>query len=322
MATKLLVACSEKTIASASGITDGNGLVELNGNSSGLNINDYLSVIVTVADTNNIKVQSKQYLYVKNPDSLNVYSHLQLSNLDVSGIGNVLNVGDKPQMTIHSPYDVSALVTYERGRVLHSEILQLKQGNNAYTLNVTSELAPGFTMVFSYFKDGSYLNDGLVIGVRDAAKNVTVSLTADKQQYAAGDTANIAIATNTVTNSAVGSRLIIKVVDDSIYSINNSIGTDMYSLFYGEREISTNGSSSRTGIGSGGGKCGGEFANVSTAPNNLGSTIFYKTDTMTDKDGKLTISVPLKTTGKWRVIVQSASDQSAVGSAFATLLVK
>jgi uncharacterized protein YfaS (alpha-2-macroglobulin family) len=310
-----------KTILTGTAKTDSNGNAEFKKHSDTLNPKNGLRLLAHVKDGLNNRITASKYLYVKEDNSMQVYSHLQLDTLDISGTNGSAAVGDTQKLTITSPTDVTALITYERGRVLKQQVVTLKAGNNPFDLAITPDLAPSFTMAISYFRDGHYFDEGTTFAVAAPKQLLNVTITPDKASYVAKDTASFQIQTNDTTGTATSSHLIVGIVDDNVFSINDRLSSNIANVFYGDREITTNSSSSLVGLGSGGGGCGGGGVDVPRLINRLGATLAWNTTLTTDKDGKATLKLPV-TAGSWRIFVYAASEQTAVGSASKTITVK
>jgi uncharacterized protein YfaS (alpha-2-macroglobulin family) len=115
--------------------------------------------------------------------------------------------------------------------------------------------------------------------------------------------------------------VVLGVVGNNVFNLNDSVTPDMFTFLYGPREITTNSSSSLTGVGSGGGKCGGGGYDQPDLLNPLGTTISWKPTVSTDASGKLTTSVKLPA-GTWRIYAYTMSAGSQVGATGLTVVAK
>ncbi len=270
-------------------------------------------------DANNNKITADNYYYISNGSS--AYSDVELTNIDVSGSPNAVQVGHTMSLTVTAPYDIHALASLERGRIHKYEVVDFHQGDNTYTVQVTSDLAPSFSLVFSYFHDGSPYTEGVTYDVPPVSQQATLSLTSDASSYAANSTANITLAAKDSDGNPLATDVVLGVVDADVYNLNNEATPDMFNFLFGPREITTNSSSSLTGIGSGGGKCGGGGSDQPDLLNPLGTTLLWKPLLSTNASGMLNASVKLPK-GTWRVYAYSMSGDSVVGSTAITVVSK
>ncbi len=296
--------------------TDSNGYAQI---SQQLNTTDDVTIIASAKDSLGNVVTGEYNTYTNSSTIPIMAGADNLDYLDISGSSSRMSVGDQVPLTISSPKNLTVLVSYERGRIYKYQTLQLMQGTNTYNLDVTSQLAPSFNIVFSYFVDGEYHTEGANIAVSNSANKLNIGVSADKATYSAGQTAQITISSKNGSGQGLPTHLIIGVESDSEFNLSNSFIPDMYSYYYSNRDYSTNSSSSLTGIGSGGDGCGGSGGGGTALTNDTGTTLYWNPNLATDSSGNATISVPL-TTGSWHVVVYGMSSSgSAVGDSELTL---
>jgi hypothetical protein len=299
-------------IGSGSGTTDNNGYLEI---SQQLSTEDSVEIVASATDSGGNTVVATDYTNTTSTaDSTPVMAGADnLDYLDVSGSNGLATVGDQMHLTITSPQNLSVLVSLERGRIYKYETVQLTKGTNSYTIDVTPELAPSFNLVFSYFLNGTYHTEGTPFTVTNPAQQLNVAVSADKLSYNAGQTANLTIKTTNSDGNPAPANLIIGVESDSEFDLNSSFVPDMYSYYYASREYSTNSSSTLTGIGTGGGRCGGGGYSPPTLSNNSGTTLYWNPNVTTDASGNATISVPMQS-GNYHVVVYAMGDNASVGN--------
>jgi uncharacterized protein YfaS (alpha-2-macroglobulin family) len=308
----------DTTIANGDVQTDAKGIAEISTKADPGNETS-VTMITDVKDENNLTVESSRYLYIRADSSTQIHSDLILTNLDIAGSSGSANVGDIIPLTITAPADMTVEITEQRGLIYKDEFVHFKQGANTYSVTIPQTLAPSFTLSLSYFLNGKYFNEGTSINVISQQKKSTATLSADKQQYHPGDTAHIQLKVAGSDTKPLSSSVIIGVVRDSIFSLSDLVAPDMYTSFYGHREITTNSASSLDGIGyGGGGRCGGSGSDALVLANNTGETAYWNANLKTDTSGQVSFDVPLKT-GKWRVFAYTSSDDSIVGSTTTTI---
>src|SRR4029077_1427502 len=130
-------------------------------------------------------------------------------------------------------------------------------GDNALSIDITPDLAPGFSIIFSYFRNGAYVSEGLAIPINNSDRLLKVTVAADKTSYTSGSTAQLTV---TVTDSAgkpVAATLFADGYDAIMSSYKLVDQASIGSTFFRPGLRATNGSSSLVGIGNYGGRCGG-----------------------------------------------------------------
>ncbi|MGZ6005731.1 MAG: hypothetical protein ACXWLH_06350, partial [Candidatus Saccharimonadales bacterium] len=252
-------------------------------------------------------------LYVLSQDSPIVHSDAALRNLDITGTDGHATVGQDLSVNIKSPQAMSVMVSYERGRIYKSEWVSLQKGDNTYTVSVDANLAPSFTLAFQYFYNGQYHNEGTTFQVGYPSQKGSITLTPDKSTYKAGDKVSVKIDSKDSDGKGIPTSMIVGVVDNSIFSLNDRVAPDIFTSFYGWRETAINASSSLLGIGSGGGGCGGGGGDGSSFINRSGATLVWDPTLITNSSGTNTISFVAKK-GSWRVYVYSANGDTVVAS--------
>lgn len=306
----------EDILAEGTSTTDSNGVAEIR---RVVNSSEYsIDVKVSMADGDGNAVQASSAVYTKDSDRTPVHSDWTLTNLDVIAPDTL--VANSPNViTIESPADVSVLVSYERGRIFHTEQIDLKKGSNTYTINTSDVSAPSFSLIFSYFMDGHYTAEGVAFSVT-SQKQLGVSVTSDKASYMAKDIAHLKVKVSLGANPVVA-RLIVSVVNDDAFNLRDSFTPNIFGWFYPVREVATTFSSSQTGIGSGVGRCGTGGMELAGLNNGFGANLYWSPYVSTDTSGNLSMPVALKS-GTWHVLVYAMDGSNAVGMATTVLTVQ
>src|SRR6266508_240795 len=178
--------------------------------------------------------------------------------LDVTTDKIAYGVADTANLTVTSPAAVKVLLSLERGRVHHYRWIELNKGQNAISLSVTPDLAPGFNVVFTYFRNGVYNSEDLPIYLNNSSRLLNVTVTADQPTYAKGQIAHLTVA---VTNSADAPVAATLLADGYEARMTSNLLVDQASIaaaFLTPNRLGTNASSSLVSIGTwGDGMCGG-----------------------------------------------------------------
>jgi hypothetical protein len=225
------------------------------------------------------------------------------------------NVGDTANLTVTSGTAVNGLLSFERGRVHQYRWLQLTKGDNLLAVGITPDLAPGFTVVFSYFLNGVYSSNDFTVHVNNSSRVLKVAVAADQPTYAKGQTAHLAVAITDSAGAPVAATLLADGYDARMSAYKLVDQASFAGAFLIPSPLSTNGTSSLVSIGNfGGGGCGGGENIVLGSPY-AGRTAVWLTDLTTDSSGHATIDVPIVQSGSIRLVVMAGSATSSWGQA-------
>jgi alpha-2-macroglobulin family protein/Big-like domain-containing protein len=243
-----------------------------------------------------------------------------LSQLSVATDKIAYRVGDTAQLVITSPATQSVLLSLERGRIHQYRWVPLSRGDNPLALNISRDLAPGFTLMFSYFGSGGYITEGLPISINNQDRLLRISISADRQSYVAGQTAHLRIAVSDHAGAPVVARLIVDGYDASMSAYKLVDRVPIAGVFLTPDARATNASSSRLGIGGWGGRCGGGNGEQ-PAVTSPGRLVIWSTDLQTDTSGHASVDVPI-TQSSVRIALIGSRSTSAWGQAEANLAVQ
>jgi uncharacterized protein YfaS (alpha-2-macroglobulin family) len=236
--------------------------------------------------------------------------------LDVTTDKIAYKAGDTAILKVTSPTEARVLLSLERGRVHQYRWIQLNQGDNSVALKVTPDLAPGFNVVFSYFRNGIYSSEDLPIYMNNSSRLLKVTVTADQPTYTKGQIAHVSVAVADSAGSPVAASLL---ADGYEARMTSNILVDKASIaaaFLTPNRLGTNSSSSLVNIGMwGDGACGVtgvvEFAS-GTYP---GRSNVWLTNLTTNSTGHASIDVPMSLPGPVRLVVIADTATSSWGQA-------
>lgn len=224
-------------------------------------------------------------------------------------------VGDTANLTVTSGSAVSGLLSFERGRVHQYRWLQLTKGDNVLPVVITPDLAPGFTVVFSYFLNGVDRGAEFTVYVNNSNRLLKVAVVADQPTYAKGQTAHLAVAITDSAGAPVAATILADGYDARMSAYKLVDQVSIAGAFLTPSPLSTNGTSSLVSVGNfGGGRCGGGENIVLGSPY-AGRTAVWLTDLATDSAGHATIDVPIVQSGSIRLVVMAGSATSSWGQA-------
>jgi uncharacterized protein YfaS (alpha-2-macroglobulin family) len=237
-----------------------------------------------------------------------------LTQLSVIADKLAYTTGDEAQLIVTSPAAQDVFLSVERGRIHLYRWVSLAQGENALPLTISPDLAPGFTLTFSYFRDGLYVTEGLPIRINNSDRLLRLTVAPDQATYAPGQTAHVTITVADGTGAPVAATLLVDGYD-AIMSANKLVDVDSIAgTFFAPAARGTNGSSSLLGVGSWGGRCGVAFVGPQPAATIPGNVVVWLTDVRTDANGTATIDVPIGQ-GSVRLAVFAATSTTSFGQA-------
>lgn len=321
-------------IGSGSSTSDANGFVQISQNIGSYGTNKRsdgsdldsgrMTLNVSTADASNDKIENTSNYDVGLPNVYIAHSDLQLSKIDISGSSTAVVVGQTLKLTVNVPEDIHALATIDRGRIYKYETVDLKQGDNTYSVEVTPDMLPSFNLSFSYFDANGYQVEGASFKVSPDPKESAITITPNQSSFNAGDTATFQIKAMDASGNPIYSNLIVGVADEKMYRLNNQPVADIANLYL-PRETSISSSSSLTGIGSGGGGgCGpggSGYSGSQSLLNATGNSIYWNPTASTRTDGTTSFQLKLPK-GTWRVFVYSIDQAVNVGSAYIDVTAK
>jgi hypothetical protein len=263
----------------------------------------------------NVFEDARPITVTDNPASLSFFGTTDtLMQLSVSTDKIAYTTGDTAHLVVTSPAARQVFLSLERGRIHLSRWVSLVEGDNPLALTISPDLAPGFTLTFSYFRDGSYITEGLPIRVNNSDRLLKVNVVPDRASYAAGETAHLTI---TITDSAgapVAATLLVDAFDVNMSAYKLVDEQSIAGTFFSPAVRGTNGSSSLVGTGNWGGRCGGGEGGPQPPVTNPGHLAAWLTGVTTDVDGQAFIDVPLAQ-GSVRFVVFAATTTTLLGQA-------
>lgn len=306
----------DETLLSSSTTTDSQGSSIVRFIPNEKMVNEGVSLYVESKDSFGNVVSNSRRLYVYAPTQSRYtyrYNSVSQTYLKIISRKNSFQVGETINLTVTSPSELDAYLSFERGRIYQPRLVHLAKGDTTISIPVTPALSPSATVVFSFFADGTYRSEGLSLNVPAMHKLLDVSVESSKAQYDPNETAYITVTTRNQYGNLVATQLSLAVVDRAIFALRKSATPPLHSSLYYFRNRDTNASSSLTWVGTyndggrGGGGGGGEGIG-----SKLVDTLYW--NPLISSSGSVTVPVPLKgITTTWRAQVFASTDATDVG---------
>ncbi len=293
--------------------------------------------LVTVKDSQGNSHQASTYLWAAGSGEI---SWRQTNDRTFSLIADkdAYTPGDTAEILIAQPFPekVYALITYERGHIYKSEVMQLEGNSTIYKLPISDEMAPiayfSVTVITGASQTGAPdFKIGMVkINIDTKQKNLDVSVTADRETAGPGDEVTYTIETRDINGKPVSADASIAVVDKAVLALAPANTISLLDSFYSIQSLSVSTAlgivssaddfnanyreSIPDGLTAGGG--GGGDMGVITVRQNFKDTAIFKADITTDKYGlaKVIVEMPENLT-TWVADVRAITPDTRVGQA-------
>lgn len=248
--------------------------------------------------------------------------------------------GETAQVIIESTVSGPALLTIERGTTRREQLIQLTAPLTLVDLPIETTDVPNIYVAVNIWQPldttiGEYtstsLPDGRLltayhnISVPATTKQLNVTITADKEQYAPREEATFTVRVTNYLGEPVSAEVSLAMVDEAIFALSEELSGPMYDAFYYEREslVSTYNSlqpsrymweGGRGGGGGDGGYPGGPRADFP-------DTAAWYPVLYTDFNGEVKVMIPLPDNlTTWRLTAKAATTDTQVGEATANIV--
>ncbi len=253
---------------------------------------------------------------------------------------------EKARLAIKSTFSGPALLTFERGSVINTRMVELTAPLTIVETDIIPEYAPNVYVTVNAWQAGSeeigryrsyysyesaadsYLRLAKTqIQVDSTAKALNIEITTDKKTYAPGEKLNAVIQVRDASGGPVPAELSLAVVDESIFALADDPSGDIFNAFYGPRAHSVDTydsmSPSRVIMESGGCGGGGGGEMPPAVRSEFPDTSAWYPVIETDANGQAKVSIDLPdNTTSWRLTVKAVTLKHQVGQSIANIETK
>lgn len=241
------------------------------------------------------------------------------------------------KLIVESTFSGPALVTFERGSVINTKMVELTAPLTLVEAEIIPEHAPNvyvsvnawqagssdtgrYGYPYSYYTSSdSYLRIAKTqIQVDSSAKELNIEITTNKQTYEPGEKLSASILVTDSAGKPVLAELSLAVVDEAIYGLSNDFAENIFDAFYGPRahSVDTHDSMAPYRVIMEGGRGGGDDGLLSIARSNFPDTATWLPIIETDQNGRATVTIDLPdNTTSWRLSVKVVTLNHQVGQA-------
>ncbi len=161
---------------------------------------------------------------------------LPFKNINLVTDRDIYSVGDTAAVMLACPVPGRPVLVTVEGEKLYRHELLRPQGNTlVYSIKITPELSPNFTVAAIQFADGNIYRNEIKVVAPPHEKFIGVQLTPAKKEYRPGETAEIAVETRATGNKPVQAEVSLAVVDEAIYQIREDANPQIATFFYHPR---------------------------------------------------------------------------------------
>jgi alpha-2-macroglobulin len=248
------------------------------------------------------------------------------------------------RFVIESTFSGPALLTFERGSVINTRMIELTAPLTIVESEIIPEHAPNVFVTVNAWQAGSqdvgrygypssyatYADSYLrlaktQIRVDSTAKALDIKIITDRQTYEPGGKLNATIQVVDSAGKPVLAELSLAVVDEAIYGLSDDFAGDIFQAFYGPRahSVSAFDSMSPYRVIFEGGMGGGGDGSAPAARSDFPDTSAWLPVVETDRNGQAVVSIDLPdNTTSWRLSVKAVTLKHQVGETFTNIETK
>lgn len=311
----------------------GNAIQELSLNTG------YYNLILNGEDAEGNETITRRWIYVFK-DSHGWFQAKEENRVTITADQDSYKPYEKARFAIESSFSGPALLTFERGNLINTKMVQLTAPLTMIETDIIPEYAPNIYVVVNAWRPGSrttdfYMNSSvpdshLVIArthvmVDSTKKALDIRIETDKKTYAPGEKVTATIQVTDSNGKPAPAELSLGVVDEAIFALAEDTSGEIFNVFYGPRQHGVNTYNSMEPIryvpgGRGGG--GGNPPPQGPRSDFLDTSAWFPA-LETDASGKVVVTFDLPdNTTSWRLSVRAITLNHQVGQALTNIETK
>lgn len=290
-------------------------------------------VLVSAKDTRGNDIRSARNIYVYGRGQVTVRP-TNNETLDLATDKQDLDVGEEVNIVIKSPYQrAKALVTFERGRIFHYEIIDIDGNLVNYRFTVQELHIPNvFVSVLLLAPDPEIKFGQINYRINTKRKAIDVEVGTNKTYYLPGEEVVLSIETRDWTGAPIPVELSVAVADLSVLALKGNPKKNPVVFFYGGMPLTITTASNiknvllevEVSVGTKGG--GGAVAPEDLAKKQRGifkDTAFWEATVYTNNSGKatLTFALPDNLT-EWQVEAVGVTPDTKLGVGYSDFITR
>ena len=298
----------------------------------------YHRLTLTGKDSLDNEIKASQWVYIFKHGSA-WFQRFKDRQISISADKDSYKPYERARFAIESTFSGPALLSFERGSVINTKMVELTAPLTIVETDIIPEHAPNVYVYINAWqaptKDvhrpiyyysivtqaDSYLRlASTQIRVDASAKALDISIQTDKQTYAPGEQVSAVIQIKDADGKPARAEFSLAVVDESIFALADDPSGEIFDAFYGPRRHSVDTSDSMVPYrviydqgGRGGG--GGGVLNPEARSDFLDTSAWFPV-LQTDTNGQATVTFDLPdNTTSWRLSVKAITLNHLVGQA-------
>ena len=305
----------------------------------------YYQLILSGMDGRGNPIEYKRWLNVLSPTEKWLWDTSRGEALSITADQDEYKPYQTARLAIESEISGPALLTFERGSVVHSKFITLtapltlvesqiipEDAPNVFvTVNAWAPVKPPTEEEIQYYRtnipDSQLMTADIELKVSAEDKKLQVGITTDKEVYAPGDEITVNIDVKNINNRPALAEVSLALVDEAIFSLSDVLSPNIFSAFYGPRQwtVTTYHSLNPTRIiidqGGMGGGGGDGFA---AAPrSDFRDTAAWLPSLRTDANGRATVTFKLPDNlTSWRLSAKAITLSHLVGESYTNIETK
>lgn len=248
--------------------------------------------------------------------------------------------GDVARLIVETAVSGPALLVVERGSIRREQLVNLTAPVTLLDLPIQADDTPNIHVslnvwqeqdttpgehTYSSVPDSRLVTASALISVPATDKQLTVTITPDRDAYAPRDEATFTVRVTNWQGEPVSAEVSLALVDEAIFALSEELSGPIYNAFYFQRAsvVTTFNSLSPTrylgggGMGGGGGDGG---ANIGGPRHDFPDTAAWFPTLTTDFNGEATVTITLPDSlTRWRLTAKAATADTQVGQATANI---
>ena len=293
----------------------------------------YYKLTLTGMDTLGNRMTLESWLSVFSENSR--WNEDTYEQLVVSAEKKSYQPNETARLMIESSFDGPALLTFERGSVLHTQQVLLTAPFSIIETDILPEYAPNVYVTINAWeatnRDDPKMYQYLYSNIPDSqmhiartelqmpaeSKALDIILTTDQSEYAPGDPITVGIEVRDGEQNPVQAEVSLALVDEAIFSLSNELSPAIFKAFYGARPLSVDTYNSMNPyreiiIGDRGG--GSDTPSLAGVRTDFPDTAAWYPDLVTDLNGKVSVTFTLPDNlTSWRLSAKAITLTHQVG---------
>jgi alpha-2-macroglobulin len=256
-------------------------------------------------------------------------------SLEISAEKDSYKPYETARFVIESGFDGPALLTFERGSVIHTQQVMLTAPLTLVETRIIPEYAPNvyvtvnaweptdrndpnvYEYVYSNVPDSRLRVARTELQVPAETKALDITLTTDRDVYSPGDPITVDIEVRDGSQNPVRAEVSLALVDEAIFSLSHELSPAIFKAFYGPRPLSVttyNSMSPSREIMVGGRGGGGDEASQAGVRSEFPDTAAWYPTLVTDADGRVSVTFNLPDNiTSWRLSAKAVTRTHQVG---------